>query len=368
MKTSKLLSTTVLVSAAALIAAAPASAAKLKLGGYYEQWFGWGADGKNTPQSNFDVKNDAEIYFSFKEKLSNGMTVGGRFEMEAGNGNSGQGACTVSQATINAGSDVSCKGSNDFDETSVYISGSFGKLQLGNNDVAAASAGGVSVVGPVGIIKSDAGDWIPANGSLADSDNDLGMGDAQNIHYSTPKINGLQLSVSYTPDKSDGVNSAFDDSETSGIKDGVSGLIKYSGKFGGAGVTLALGRSEVENGTYTRQGTNISLKLSTGPYTITATNSEEKLAANDKQKFFGAGLIYKLDKANSLSVGYGKGQKVNTSGSDTEQTVYTVGASRNLGKGVSISASVFNSETQNQSASSTNVDDTGFAAGVRVNF
>ena len=68
MKTTKLLSTTVLVSAAALIAAAPASAAKLKLGGYYEQWFGWGQDGNAAPLSNFDVKNDAEIYFSFKEK------------------------------------------------------------------------------------------------------------------------------------------------------------------------------------------------------------------------------------------------------------------------------------------------------------
>merc|ERR1712054_596994 len=148
-------------------------------------------------------------------------TVGGRIEMEAGNGNDGQTA-------------------NGFDETSLYVSGSFGKLQMGNNDVAAASAGGVSVVGPVGIIKSDAGDWIAATGSLNNSDNDLGMGDAQNVHYSTPKINGLQLSVSYTPDASDGANSDFDDSETSGFKDGVSGLVKYNGKFGGAKTTLAL--------------------------------------------------------------------------------------------------------------------------------
>ncbi len=116
-----------LVSAAALIAAAPASAAKLKLGGYYEQWFGWGQTVQLLQMSNFDVKNDAEIYFSFKEKLSNGMTVGGRFEMEAGNGNDGQSA-------------------NGFDETSVYLSGSFGKIQIGNNDVAAAGAGGVKLL------------------------------------------------------------------------------------------------------------------------------------------------------------------------------------------------------------------------------
>ncbi len=350
MKTSKLLSTTVLVSAAALIAAAPASAAKLKLGGYYEQWFGWGADGTGTPVSNFDVKNDAEIYFSFKEKLSNGMTVGGRFEMEAGNGNDGQSA-------------------NGFDETSVYVSGSFGKIMLGNNDVAAASAGGVSVVGPVGIIKSDAGDWIAATGSINNSDNDLGFSDSQNVTYATPKINGLQLSVSYTPDNSDGANSDFDDSETSGIKEGISGLLKYSGKFGGAGITLALGRTtgvDTDRSNFDMEGTNVSMKLSTGPFTITATNNTEETRSNRKDKFTGAGLIYKLDKANSVSAGYGKGKRVNTGGSDTEQTVYTFGAQRNLGKGVSVSASVFNSETQNQTG--TNVDDTGFAAGIKVSF
>ena len=51
-----------------------------------------------------------------------------------GNGNDGQSA-------------------NGFDETSVYVSGSFGRLQLGNNDVATAIAGGVSVVGVGSIIK-----------------------------------------------------------------------------------------------------------------------------------------------------------------------------------------------------------------------
>jgi len=356
MKTSKLLSTTVLVSAAALVAAAPASAAKLKLGGYFEQWIGWGADGTSTPVSNFDVKSDAEIYFSFKEKLSNGLTVGGRIEMEGMTGADEQTATGTNLV-------------GNFDESSLYVSGSFGKIQLGNNDVAAAGAGGVSVVGPVGIIKSDAGDWIPQTGSINNSDNDLGFGDSQNITYATPKINGLQLTVSYTPDSSDDQNSDYDDHETSGIKEGISGLLKYSGKFGGSKVTLAVGRTtgvDTDRSNFDMEGTNVSVKLQQGPFTLTATSNQEETRTNRKDKFTGAGLIYKLDKANSVSAGYGKGKRVNTGGSDREQTVYTFGASRNLGKGVSVSASVFNAETQN--ASGTNVDDTGFAAGIRVNF
>jgi len=370
MKTSKLLSTTVLVSAAAMLAAAPASAAKLKLGGYYEQWMGFGKNASNAPVSDFDLQNDAEIYFSFKEKLSNGLTVGGRFEMEAGNGNSGQGSYAKADSTKNQSM------SDMFDETSVYVSGAFGKLTLGNNDVAASGAGGVSVVGPVGIIKSDAGDWInvSSDGSKhLNNDNDLGMGDAQKIHYQTPKVNGLQLAVSYMPDSSDGKNSVDDKRETDGNRDGISALVKYSGKLGGTGVTLGLGFSSVEKLDITSSsnaridGKNIGLKVTQGPYTITAAHMTEEKSSTEDNEFTGVGLIYKLDKVNSVSFGWGQGSvdKAGTT-NDQENTVTTIGFKRSLGKGVSVEASLFNNESDD--GSSTNYDDNGLVGGIKVNF
>ena len=72
--------------------------------------------------------------------------------------------------------------------------------------------------------------------------------------------------------------------------------------------------------------------------------AEEDISATREDKFTGAGLIYKLDKANSVVL-VGKGKRTNTGGSD-RGVVYTFGAERNLGKGVSVSASVFNSETR----------------------
>ena len=77
---SKLLASTIIVAAAAAVTAAPVSAAKLKLGGYYEQWIGVGAKGSGSALNTFDVKNDSEINFDFKQKLKNGMPVGGRME------------------------------------------------------------------------------------------------------------------------------------------------------------------------------------------------------------------------------------------------------------------------------------------------
>ena len=105
---SKLLASTVIVAAAAAVAAAPASAAKLKLSGYYEAWVGVGADGVASQVNNFDVKHDSEINFDWKQKLKNGMTVGGRMELEAGTGTTTGCPRRASCATRGSAAAASC--------------------------------------------------------------------------------------------------------------------------------------------------------------------------------------------------------------------------------------------------------------------
>lgn len=348
MKSSKLLATTALVASASIFAAAPASAAELKLGGYYEQWFGFAGSGQpagvTEPHSDFDIQQDAEIFFNFKQKLSNGLTVGGRFEMEAQEGDSG-----------------------GLDESSMYVSGSFGKIQIGSNDVAASGAGGVSVVGPVGVIKSDAkGKWFGGMGLTMNTDNDLGMSDEQNITYTTPKMNGLQLALTHTPE-----NSGASARATTGFTDGFSSLVKYSTKMGGTGVTLGLGYTSNESAASSgsnQDGINVGLKVTSGAMTITAAYMKEDLASTD-ETFNGVGLIYKLDKVNSISLGYGNHEKKTiSSGATQDETVITGGVSRNLGNGVSAQASVFYGEREDSAASSNDMDDTGLVAGFKVRF
>jgi len=345
MKTSKLLTTTMLVSAAAMIAAVPASAAKLKLGGYYEQWIGAGGKGTADPNEQFDIQNDAEIFFSFKEKLSNGMTAGGRFELEAGTG----------QTT-------------KYDESSLYLSGAFGKILIGNNDAAASGAASIKVVGPVGHIKSDRADWVGVNTTQHDFDTDLGSSDAQLIMYTTPKVNGLQLSASYAPDNSDGTNSDMDDRETSGVKNTVSGLLKYSTQMGASKVSVGLGMTTNKLDNQTQDGWALGVGVSQGPVSVTVGYGVEEFTATDERTFMGAGLIYKLDKVNSVSVGFSQGKKkTNTAASDLEENIATIGFSRNLGKGVSFQASAFNVDT-NHGTSTTNVNENGLVGGVKVSF
>ena len=138
---SKLLASTMLVSAAALMAAGNANAMELKLGGFIEFWAGYAdTDKTNTKDNDFDIKQDSEITFRAEETLDNGIKVGALFEMEAGNG-SDDGSTTAGTET-------------GFDETFGWVKTKWGQVNIGNNDVATAYIGGVSTVGPVGTLVS----------------------------------------------------------------------------------------------------------------------------------------------------------------------------------------------------------------------
>jgi hypothetical protein len=338
---SKLLASTIIVAAAAAVTAAPVSAAKLKLGGYYEQWVGVGAKGSGSALNTFDVKNDSEINFDFKQKLKNGMTVGGRMELEGNNASS-----------------------TGYDESSMYVSGSFGKIQLGNNDPAAAYVGSVKGVGPVGIVKSDARSWVGGTYQVIDNDNDLGMGDAQKITYFTPKMGSFSGAISYMPDASDGTGNMTN--ETSGNSDGVSVMGKIAGKMGGSKYSLAVGYSTVDASGTDNSGWNVGLNVKAGKNTFTAFSNNEESGTTDNTDV-GVAVMHKLNKTDTISLQMGAAKKdVASTGSDQESTVITAGYEKNLGGGVKFAGSIFNIETDNDSG--TNVGDMGVVGGFKVSF
>jgi len=351
---SKLLASTMLVSAAALVAAGSANAAKVKLGGYIEFWGGYGANDKSVGNVNdFDFKQDAEINFSSSHKLDNGMKVGVKFEMEAGVGND------------NANS--------NFDESSASIQTSFGKFVVGNNDVASAYVGGVSVVGPVGITKSDAADWLPGSQALLNNtDADLGAGDAQNIAYFTPKIGGLQAIVSYVPDRSDATGtSAYDDQETTGFHNHFSGALKYGAKMGSTSVSLGAGYSTVENtdaaGTPgENNGYGITGAVSFSGLKLSATRAHEN-NATDTDSYWAVAALYKAGK-NSFSIGYSEAESdkaADGSGKDVSDII-TVGYQKNMGKGVTWASSIVHAGYTK--AATAKVDGTAVVTGLKVKF
>jgi hypothetical protein len=330
----------------------------LKLGGYIEFWGGYGANDKTRGVVNdFDIKQDTEIHFSIKKKLDSGIKVGAKLEMESGVGNTN--AKTWQASTI-------------FDESYGWMQTKFGKFSIGNNDVASAYVGGVSVVGPMGITKSDVADWLPdSQGLLNNTDVDLGAGDAQNITYFTPKVNGLQAIFSYVPDKSDGgANTAYDDQETTGFHNHFSGALKYGAKMGGTSVSLGAGYSTVENtdtvgAASESNGYGMTARISFSGLKLSATHAHEN-NASDTDQYWAVAALYKAGK-NSFSIGYADAQEDgNTGGTKNTSNLVTVGHQMSIGKGVTWASSIASAE--NNQSGSTKVDGVAVVSGFKMKF
>ena len=352
MNKSRLLASTMLVSAAALMAAGSANAAELKLGGFSEWWVGVGdqnsaADAVTNTVNDFDVKSDAEINFRAEETLDNGIKVGVLFEMEAGVGNDGA----------------------LFDESFAWVKTKWGQINVGNNDTASGYMGGLKTVGPVGNNKTDATNWTPGiDARLANSDIDVGVGDAGNVTYFTPKVAGVQAIMSYTPDSSDTAVNAFKTQATSGFQDAVSAAVKYSGKFGGVGVSVSGGWTHVKTGSGKayRDGHGVSTVVSFGPATVSGVYVKENLAINEY--YYGVAALYAITKTDKVSIGWSSSEDADRGVGlkDLSTDVYTIGLAKDLGKGISFQASAFLIEQE--AATGSDPDGMGVVGGFRLNF
>ncbi|MGM0586274.1 MAG: porin, partial [Pseudomonadota bacterium] len=128
------------------LAAAPASAAEpltVSLGGYFIVGAGY-ADVADDPgeDESFGIFREGEIHFKIRGSSDNGLTFGGKVELEA----------------FTTGDQI--------DETSVFVSGAFGTLAVGQQDTALNEVGGVGVVYPAGSYLNyydSTGDVLPGH-------------------------------------------------------------------------------------------------------------------------------------------------------------------------------------------------------------
>jgi hypothetical protein len=372
MKKGNLLASTALVSAALVMGAGSAHALSLKLGGYAEFWAGY-ADNESQAgvRNNLDVKHDAEIYFQAEEKLDNGLTVGFTAELEAGPGNDlGSGpADNLNTSTTTLPHDTG------WDEMFAYVKGNFGQMNIGNNDHATGYVGGVRTVGPVGIFKSDAGDWLPGTYALNNTDVDLDTGDAQNVTYFTPRVGGVQLIVSYAPDDGHGdwAEGSFDRQETFGPHHIISGAARFNRKFGAVGVGLAAGYTHAEAAEgdtgSTLEGYTAAADIRFGPARVTAAYAFEDLAGRREDDHWGASAIYQLNKVHSVSLAYAEGESLRSATRTVKSEWLTLGWEADMGKGVTFGASAFMAETDAGTAGNAGDNDGwGVVGGVELRF
>lgn len=218
----RLLLSTALVSFAAVM---PAHAElDLKVGGYVAFQAGY-VDNDLANNSNRDFQSEAEIHFTAKATADNGLTYGAYIEFQA------------------ATSDVL-----NSDEANIFLEGSFGRFELGDQDGAGSELVVMAPFVGIGQVRGSYVDFVPAadrgyRASETGADTylkALDTLDATKITYYTPVISGFQAGVSYAPER----DSAEDGEDVQFLnnagnhKDAYELGLAYKGEFSGVSVRV----------------------------------------------------------------------------------------------------------------------------------
>lgn len=205
---------------AAVLVASPAAAQELKLSAF-QQFFASGGDADaDSSDRGFHFSTNTEVHVNGTIMADNGITFGFRVEFEADTG-----------------------ATNNVDENSIWASGSFGKLEFGNNDGAEDTFmvnGSNSGVDYGGVGNPTSNFLTRAYTGSAKTSVDLrDSSDATKITYTTPNFNGFSAGLSYTPDTADGTDgNGYLGEESAGAHDHIGLGLGYEGEFNGIGIEL----------------------------------------------------------------------------------------------------------------------------------
>jgi outer membrane protein OmpU len=207
---------------------APVAQAQItvSLGGYTEFFAGFYDD--DVPgRTHREFELETEIVVRADGKADNGLLYGAKVELQ--NSTGGAGATGVGT-----------------DEASVYLGGTWGRLELGDFDGAADT---LKIYAPlVGTeqIDGDYPDFATSDlgGLTFGAQPAFGIhipnsGDATKIMYLTPRFAGFQAGVSYTPESGSEAQNVVAFKNTNNYKDWIDGGVNYTGTF--AGFSVALG-------------------------------------------------------------------------------------------------------------------------------
>ena len=379
----KVLLSTAAVAGLAMVANPAAAQVQLELGGYFKGYGFYTDVDEDTTSENrdLDIVRETEIHFGGETTLDNGLTVGAHLETEADGGDS-----------------------LEVEESYVYFSGGWGRVNFGAEDgaayllqVAAPSADSnidgirqyvnpvnYSATGGVGLAGLNV---TGARGGL-DYDQDISSKDDK-LTYLSPIMNGFQLGLSYTPESGDDADedaAALDD-EDNDLGEVYDLAVRYEGMFNNVGVILGAGytHAELEEDTTTgnleddREAWNIGLDLDIGPFGIGAAYLEDNYgeddagSSDDEEETLVIGVDYTTGPFK-LGASYldieNTGDIAGFAGTGIDSQRYTGGVVYTYGPGMTFRGSISHVEHEDVSVggASEDVEATSLTIGTQINF
>lgn len=371
---------------AVMAVAAPAMAAddgvKLSVAGHFKGYVA--VTNQDTVTSvderTIDILRETEIHLSGETTLDNGLTVGAHFEIEAD------------------GDEVGNNGSI-MEESYVYFSGDWGRVNFGAEDsaayllqVAAPSADsnvdGLRVyINPVnyalvdtqiaGVLSSAALTGSNNSSARFDYDQDT-SGKFDKVTYLTPVFSGFQAGLSYTPEVGeyatglDGASREDEATDTNGGEAWDLGL-RYEGQFDQVGVTAGLGFSNVEEegnvaARDDRQAWNAGLDLDFGPFGLGVAYLEDDmgLSGSFEKETFVIGADYTTGAFKLGASYYNQDAERGTGNAELETERYTGGVVYTYGPGMTFRGSV--SYIDHEMGTGNDADATSVLLGTQIKF
>lgn len=357
----RLLATTALLGliASPAFAATDDSALKLELGGYMAAYVAYvDQDESGGDVNKFDMLRDTEIHFTGETTLDSGLIVGAHVETAVD----------------------SDDGESDIDESYIYFSGNWGRVNFGLENgaayllqVAAPSAdsefdGVDQDIQPLNDIGAGLGGSLPGTFAL-DYSNKTVMGGSDKITYLSPVFSGLQLGASYAPEVGESDRAANDIEgnrlTNDALDEAYEAALRYERTIGNVAFALGGGYSHAEMnlaGAKDLEEWNVGLDLNIADFGVGAAYNEDNGAADDSDsKTWVVGVDYTMG-AYKLGASYLNNEN---DSDDTEADRYTAGVTYSYAPGLSFRGSISHTEVD---APAVNADGTALLLGTVVNF
>jgi predicted porin len=349
------------------MAASPAMAQglSLDLAGHFKGYGVYNDNDEAATESlrEFNFRNETEIHFTGETTLDSGLTVGVHVESEVDNGDN-----------------------FEVDESYMYLSGGWGRVNFGAEDgvayllqVAAPSADS-NVDGLRQYINTANVDGTDASttSNRLDYDHVSPVDEKANkLTYITPVFNGFQGGVSYVPalsDAANGLTPTSGDDETNEYGDAWELAARYEGAFEGVGVAMGAGYghySVEETSTTTLSDDadtwNVGVDLDFAGFGLGVAyldETTEDATLETEVTTWVVGADYQMG-AYKLGVSYLDQENETDGSADVETDRWTGGVSYAYGPGMSFRGSVSFVETDDGTAE---VDSTQVLVGTQVNF
>jgi len=292
-----LLSSTALATVAALTAGTAVADVSISAA---TEWSHTSRSSAVTVKDGNYMATDSEVHLKFSNKTDSGLTLGYTVELDTDGGD-----------TVN-------------DESSLSISGGFGKIVLGNND----GAGDNYALNALDLIEEENTVNLHAAAATAsigqNSDFAIGSSDSNKLSYHLPAMGGFTAGVSFT----DASTSTTASTETDTTEYG----FQYTQDVGGTTVTLAAAKGVQETATTVsvdNESDALAVKLVSGNISVIASRSSYTAADEDISN---KGIGIRYDMGTGLVLGaythssedeLDKGEEYDSSG---VEAVYTIAA------------------------------------------